>query len=52
MFLLLTWGDECRIATVFQDPDSQFCMPTVEEEMAFTLGKFTCTTRGNGKTDL
>ncbi|WP_246231710.1 ABC transporter ATP-binding protein [Sporosarcina jiandibaonis] len=26
-----------RIATVFQDPDSQFCMPTVEEEMAFTL---------------
>ena len=26
-----------HIATVFQDPDSQFCMPTVEEEMAFTL---------------
>ena len=26
-----------RIATVFQDPDSQFCMPTVEDEMAFTL---------------
>ncbi len=26
-----------RIATVFQDPDAQFCMPTVEEEMAFTL---------------
>ncbi|WP_422123312.1 ABC transporter ATP-binding protein [Planococcus sp. X10-3] len=26
-----------RIATVFQDPDSQFCMPTVEEELAFTL---------------
>lgn len=26
-----------RVATVFQDPDSQFCMPTVEEEMAFTL---------------
>lgn len=25
------------IATVFQDPDSQFCMPTVEEELAFTL---------------
>lgn len=26
-----------RIATVFQDPDSQFCMPTVAEELAFTL---------------
>ncbi|WP_244093907.1 ABC transporter ATP-binding protein [Jeotgalibacillus sp. R-1-5s-1] len=26
-----------RIATVFQDPDSQFCMPTVEEELTFTL---------------
>lgn len=26
-----------RIATVFQDPDAQFCMPTVEEELAFTL---------------
>ena len=26
-----------RIATVFQDPDAQFCMPTVEQEMAFTL---------------
>jgi energy-coupling factor transporter ATP-binding protein EcfA2 len=26
-----------RIATVFQDPDSQFCMPNVEQEMAFTL---------------
>jgi energy-coupling factor transporter ATP-binding protein EcfA2 len=26
-----------RVASVFQDPDSQFCMPTVEEEMAFTL---------------
>ena len=26
-----------KIATVFQDPDSQFCMPTVEEELAFTL---------------
>lgn len=26
-----------RIATVFQDPDSQFCMRTVEEELAFTL---------------
>ncbi|MFC4353786.1 ABC transporter ATP-binding protein [Chryseomicrobium palamuruense] len=26
-----------QIATVFQDPDSQFCMPTVEEELAFTL---------------
>lgn len=26
-----------RIATVFQDPDSQFCMPTVEEELAFTI---------------
>jgi len=26
-----------RVATVFQDPDSQFCMPTVEDEMAFTL---------------
>lgn len=26
-----------RIATVFQDPDSQFCMPTVEEELSFTL---------------
>lgn len=26
-----------RIATVFQDPDTQFCMPTVEEELAFTL---------------
>jgi energy-coupling factor transport system ATP-binding protein len=26
-----------RIATVFQDPESQFCMPTVEQEMAFTL---------------
>lgn len=26
-----------RIATVFQDPDTQFCMPTVEQEMAFTL---------------
>lgn len=26
-----------HIATVFQDPDSQFCMPTVEEELAFTL---------------
>lgn len=26
-----------RAATVFQDPDSQFCMPTVEEELAFTL---------------
>lgn len=26
-----------RIATVFQDPDSQFCMQTVEEELAFTL---------------
>lgn len=25
------------VATVFQDPDSQFCMPTVEEELAFTL---------------
>lgn len=25
------------IATVFQDPDAQFCMPTVEEELAFTL---------------
>ena len=25
------------IATVFQDPDSQFCMTTVEEELAFTL---------------
>ncbi|MBB4825439.1 energy-coupling factor transport system ATP-binding protein [Sporosarcina luteola] len=26
-----------RIATVFQDPDAQFCMRTVEEELAFTL---------------
>lgn len=26
-----------RIATVFQDPDAQFCMPTVEQEMAFSL---------------
>lgn len=26
-----------RVATVFQDPDSQFCMPTVEDELAFTL---------------
>lgn len=26
-----------RIATVFQDSDSQFCMQTVEEELAFTL---------------
>ncbi|WP_245827687.1 ABC transporter ATP-binding protein [Paenisporosarcina indica] len=26
-----------RIATVFQDPDAQFCMPNVEQEMAFTL---------------
>ncbi|WP_248513398.1 ABC transporter ATP-binding protein [Sporosarcina sp. NCCP-2222] len=26
-----------RVATVFQDPDSQFCMRTVEEELAFTL---------------
>lgn len=26
-----------RIATVFQDPDAQFCMPTVEQELAFTL---------------
>lgn len=26
-----------RMATVFQDPDTQFCMPTVEQEMAFTL---------------
>ncbi|MBW9234572.1 energy-coupling factor ABC transporter ATP-binding protein, partial [Leptospira santarosai] len=26
-----------RIATVFQDPETQFCMPTVEQEMAFTL---------------
>lgn len=26
-----------RVATVFQDPDSQFCMPTVEGELAFTL---------------
>lgn len=26
-----------RVATVFQDPDSQFCMPTVEAELAFTL---------------
>ncbi|WP_252504187.1 ABC transporter ATP-binding protein [Sporosarcina sp. Marseille-Q4943] len=26
-----------RIATVFQDPDAQFCMQTVEEELAFTL---------------
>lgn len=26
-----------KVATVFQDPDSQFCMPTVEEELAFTL---------------
>ncbi|PSL41862.1 energy-coupling factor transport system ATP-binding protein [Planomicrobium soli] len=26
-----------QVATVFQDPDSQFCMPTVEEELAFTL---------------
>ncbi|WP_339253955.1 ABC transporter ATP-binding protein [Sporosarcina sp. FSL W8-0480] len=26
-----------RMATVFQDPDAQFCMPTVEEELAFTL---------------
>ncbi|MDN4608347.1 ABC transporter ATP-binding protein [Sporosarcina highlanderae] len=26
-----------RIATVFQDPDAQFCMMTVEEELAFTL---------------
>lgn len=26
-----------RIATVFQDPDAQFCMITVEEELAFTL---------------
>lgn len=26
-----------RIATVFQDPDAQFCMSTVEEELAFTL---------------
>ena len=26
-----------RISTVFQDPDSQFCMQTVEEELAFTL---------------
>lgn len=25
------------ISTVFQDPDSQFCMTTVEEELAFTL---------------
>lgn len=29
-----------RIATVFQDPESQFCMPTVEQEMAFTLENF------------
>lgn len=26
-----------RVATVFQDPDAQFCMLTVEEELAFTL---------------
>lgn len=26
-----------RVATVFQDPDAQFCMQTVEEELAFTL---------------
>lgn len=26
-----------RIATVFQDPDAQFCMQTVEEELSFTL---------------
>ncbi|MBD7985824.1 ABC transporter ATP-binding protein [Sporosarcina sp. Sa2YVA2] len=26
-----------KIATVFQDPDAQFCMMTVEEELAFTL---------------
>ena len=26
-----------KIATVFQDPDAQFCMLTVEEELAFTL---------------
>ena len=26
-----------RIATVFQDPDAQFCMQTVEDELAFTL---------------
>lgn len=26
-----------HIATVFQDPDAQFCMQTVEEELAFTL---------------
>ncbi|MET3576633.1 ABC transporter ATP-binding protein [Bhargavaea ullalensis] len=25
------------VATVFQDPDAQFCMPTVEQELAFTL---------------
>ena len=29
-----------RIATVFQDPESQFCMPTVEQELAFTLENF------------
>lgn len=29
-----------KIATVFQDPESQFCMPTVEQEMAFTLENF------------
>ncbi len=26
-----------RVATVFQDPDAQFCMQTVEQELAFTL---------------
>ncbi|AQQ53324.1 ABC transporter ATP-binding protein [Planococcus lenghuensis] len=31
-------GEICRqTATVLQDPDAQFCMPTVEQELAFTL---------------
>ncbi len=34
-----------RIATVFQDPESQFCMPTVEQEMAFTLENFSHVSR-------
>jgi energy-coupling factor transporter ATP-binding protein EcfA2 len=26
---------------IFQDPDTQFCMPKVYEELAFVSGKFT-----------
>ncbi|WP_088006870.1 ABC transporter ATP-binding protein [Indiicoccus explosivorum] len=33
-----TPGEICKkTATVLQDPDAQFCMPTVEQELAFTL---------------